>query len=469
MLRFTGPALRACDGFSRRDLLQAGGLSALGLFLPQLTGRAEAITTDSNFGRTKACVVIYLFGGPSQIDTFDLKPDAPVEFRGEFQPIATNVPGMRICEHLPRLARQADKYCLIRSMNHPHPRHGWGLYYMLTGRRHNRPDLDAPPTPDDFPGLGGLVAKLGPHRRELPPAVTLPRWNRFLDLPNDYAGEKAGFLGSGYDPWLVKADAGGQSFRLDDLSLPLDIPPGRLSERRQLLAAVDRHIAEWGQTGREHDALNSRAYDLLSSPAVRQAFDLNQETDRTRDRYGRHPFGQGLLLARRLVEAGTRLVQVNWHNDGSNVKSPFWDTHKDNFNTLKNKLLPPADAGLSTLLEDLHGRGLLETTLVLVMGEFGRTPRIGQVIMNGATDKAGRDHWPHAYSVLAAGGGVRGGRVYGASDNRAAYVVDAPVSPPELQATVLHTLGIPPAQLITDRQGRPHKASEGQPVLGLFG
>jgi uncharacterized protein (DUF1501 family) len=174
-------------------------------------------------------------------------------------------------------------------------------------------------------------------------------------------------------------------------------------------------------------------------------------------------------LARRLVEAGTRLVQVNWHNDGSDVKSPFWDTHKDNFNTLKNKLLPPADAGLSALLEDLHGRGLLETTLVLVMGEFGRTPRIGQVIMNGATDKAGRDHWPHAYSILAAGGGVRGGRVYGASDNRAAYVVDAPVSPPELQATVLHMLGVPPAQLITDRQGRPHKASEGQPVLGLFG
>src|SRR5229473_7719489 len=465
MLRFTGPALRACDGFSRRDLLQAGGLSALGLFLPQLTGRAEAMSADSDFGRTKACVVIYLFGGPSQIDTFDLKPDAPVEFRGEFQPIATNVPGMRICEHLPRLARQADKYCLIRSMNHPHPRHGWGLYYMLTGRRHNRPDLDAPPTPDDFPGLGGLVAKLGPHRRELPPAVTLPRWNRFLDLPNDYAGEKAGFLGSTYDPWLVKADGDGQSFHPQGLELPVDVSVGRLSERRKLLAGVDRRIAAWGEAGKTHDALRAHAYGLLSSASVRRAFDVGAEPDRLRQRYGRHPFGQGLLLARRLIEAGTTLVQVNWHNDGSDVKSPSWDTHKDNFNTLKHRLLPPADAGLSTLLEDLHGRGLLETTLVLVMGEFGRTPRIGQVIMNGATDKAGRDHWPHAYSVLAAGGGVRGGRVYGASDNRAAYVVDAPVSPSELQATVLHTLGISPAQLITDRQGRPHKASEGQPVL----
>src|SRR5438094_5361841 len=245
MLRFTGPALRACDGFTRRDLLQAGGLSALGLFLPQLTGWAEATSADSSFGRTKACVVIYLFGGPSQIDTFDLKPEAPVEFRGEFRPINTNVPGVQICEHLPLLARQADKYCLIRSMNHPHPRHGWGLYYMLTGRPHNRPDLDAPPTPDDHPGLGALVTKLGKAQREMPPAVTIPRWNRFLDLPNDYAGEKAGFLGSGYDPWLVKAGKDGRSFALEELTLPLDVPPGRLSERRHLLAAVDRRIARW--------------------------------------------------------------------------------------------------------------------------------------------------------------------------------------------------------------------------------
>src|SRR6266851_3501846 len=243
MLRFTGPALRACDGFSRRDLLQAGGLSALGLFLPQLTGRAEAMSADSNFGRTKACVVIYLFGGPSQIDTFDLKPDAPVEFRGEFDPIATNVSGMRICEHLPRLARQAGKYCLIRSMTHPHPRHGWGLYYMLTGKRHSRPDLDAPPTPDDAPGIGALVSQLEGAKarapsRTAPAAVTLPRWNRFLDLPNDYAGEKAGFLGSGHDPWLVRSLAGGQSFSLTELALPLDVPLGRLAERRDLLVAV---------------------------------------------------------------------------------------------------------------------------------------------------------------------------------------------------------------------------------------
>jgi len=214
--------------------------------------------------------------------------------------------------------------------------------------------------------------------------------------------------------------------------------------------------------------VQSRAYDLLSSRAVRTAFDLNQEPSRLRARYGRHPFGQGLLLARRLVEAGTVLVQVNWHNDGSNVKSPFWDTHKDNFNSLKNRLLPPLDESLSALLDDLHARGLLDSTLVLVMGEFGRTPRIGQVVMNAATDKAGRDHWPHAYTVLAAGGGVRGGQVFGASDAKAAYVIDKPVTPPDLQATVLHALGIKPATWIRDRQGRPHAASDGQPVVGLF-
>jgi hypothetical protein len=413
-------------------------------------------------------VLIFLFGGPSQIDTFDLKPDAPAEFRGEFRPIATNVPGVQICEHLPRLASRADKYCLIRSMTHPHPRHGWGLYYMLTGRRHNRPDLDAPPTPDDFPGLGALVSRLGRRRPGLPPAVTLPRWNRFLDQPNDYAGEKAGFLGSGHDPWLARPGPDGQSFSLAELALPADVPPGRLAERRDLLAATDRHIARWGELAAAHDAQRARAYDLLSSGAVRAAFDLAREAEPTRARYGRHPFGQALLLARRLVQAGATLVQVNWHNDGSDLKSPFWDTHKDNFRRLKTALLPPVDVGLSAFLDDLHARGLLESTVVVVMGEFGRTPRIGQVIMNGATDKAGRDHWPHAYTVLVAGGGVRGGQVYGASDGRAAYVREAPVSPPDLQATVLHALGIRPGTLLQDRQGRLHAASEGVPVAGLF-
>ncbi len=468
MFRILGQQLRACNGSSRRDVLQFGGLGALAVSLREMLPPASAQTIGGrDRGRARACIVIYLFGGPSQLETFDLKPDAPAHFRGEFRPIATNVPGIRICEHLPRLAQRADKYCLLRSMQHEHPRHGWGLYYMLTGHRHNRPDLDAPPTPDDFPGLGALVNKLKPPYRDLPTAVTLPRWNRFLDLPNDYAGEKAGFLGSAFDPWLVQAEAGGQSFRLDALSLPNDIPVGRLHERRDLLAALDRRLGQFGEHGEVHDALNAQAYRLLGSRTVRQAFDLAAEPGSVRDRYGRHPFGQGLLLARRLVEAGTTLIQVNWHNDGSDVKSPFWDTHKDNFTTLKDKLLPPVDVGLSALLDDLSQRGLLNSTLVLVMGEFGRTPRIGQVIMNAATDGQGRDHWPHAYTVLLAGAGTHGGSVYGTTDDKAAFVIDNPVSPPDLQATVLHLLGVDPGAIIYDRQSRPHMASEGQIVRGL--
>jgi uncharacterized protein (DUF1501 family) len=471
MLSILRQPQRACDGFSRREILHVGSLAALGLSLPDLLYAPSSAAAAGNLpgrGRANACVLIYLFGGPSQLETFDLKPDSPAHFRGEFRPIVTNVAGMQICEHLPRLASQADKYCLIRSMHHEHPRHGWGLYYMLSGRRHNRPDLDAPPTADDFPGIGALVSRLKTGRRGIPTAVTLPRWNRFLDLPNDYAGEKAGFLGSGYDPWLVKALGDGQSFEPEGLALPIDVPVGRLGERRQLLAAVDRQIAFWGEAGQAHDAMHAQAYRLVSSAAVRRAFDLTREPTALRDRYGRHPFGQGLLLARRLVEAGTSLVQVNWHNDGSDVKSPFWDTHKDNFNTLRERLLPPTDVGLSAFLEDMQARGLLANTLVLVMGEFGRTPRIGQVVMNAATDGAGRDHWPHAYTVLAAGAGIRGGTIHGASDDRAAYVRDDGVTPPDLHATMLHLLGIDPNAVISDRQGRPHSASTGQPVLGLL-
>lgn len=468
MFQLLGRQQRACDGFTRRQILQLGGLGALGVSLPQLAAGAAQPPLSASAGRARACILVYLFGGPSQLETFDMKPDAPSHFRGEFSPIATNVPGIHICEHLPRLARQADKYCLIRGMNHEHPRHGWGLYYMLTGHRHNRPDLDAPPTPDDHPGIGALVTKLKPPRPNLPTAVTLPRWNRFLDLPNDYAGEKAGFLGSAFDPWLVRAEESGLTFRLDELALPGDVPPGRLDQRRDLLSALDRRLVEFGERGQVHDALNARAYNLLGSRAVRRAFDLGEEARALRDSYGRHPFGQGLLLARRLVEAGTTLVQLNWHNDGSDVKSPFWDTHMDNFSTLKDSLLPPADVGLSALLTDLHARGLLESTLVLVMGEFGRTPRIGQVVMNTATNRNGRDHWPHAYTVLAAGAGLPAGAVYGTTDDKAAYVTDRPVSPPDLQATVLHLLGLDPASIIHDRQARPHHASHGQIVRALM-
>ena len=483
MLRLNRASRRLCDGFTRREILELGGLSAIGLSLPQLlkarqaradelpaSTKAQPAATPSGFGRAQACILIYLFGGPSQIDLFDLKPDAPDDFRGEFRPIATNVSGISLCEHLPLLAQQADKLTLLRSMHHEHPRHGYGLYYMFTGQPHARPDLDAAPAPHDHPSLGALVSRLSTARRGFPPAVTLPRWNRFLDLPNDYAGETAGFLGRSFDPWLVKSETQDGTFQVSGIELPNGATLDRIASRRDLLSSLDQRIARLAESelAQQHDSLYEQAFALVTSPEARRAFALDAEPPTLRDRYGREPFGQGLLLSRRLVEAGARLVTINWHNDGSDVKSPFWDTHQDNFKSLKDRLVPPLDRGLSALLQDLADRGLLETTLVVVMGEFGRTPKVGRVVMNAATNATGRDHWPHAYTVLLAGGGIGGGRVYGATDERAAYVTDNPVTPPDLVATILSCLGCDLSQRIYDQQGRPHEITSGTPVVGLL-
>ncbi len=479
MLRFDSRPHRLCDGVTRRDVLHLGALGALGLTLPDLwRARAESPSLAEQGGTAprrfaapaQSCILVYLFGGPSQLDTFDLKPQAPLEFRGPFQPIATSLPGTSICEHFPLLAQQLHRLTIIRSMQHGHPRHGYGLYYHFTGHPHARPDLDAPPDPSDFPAVGPLISKLRPPRAPFPQAVTVPRWNRFLDLPNEYAGETAGFLGRTFDPWLIHAEPGTADFRVQGVELPGGLTFDRLADRRELLANLDGHLARLGENSRiaQHDELYRQAFALVTSPPSRRAFDLESESPTVREQYGDGPFGQALLLARRLVEAGTSLVTVNWHEDGSDVKSPFWDTHRDNFNSLSKRLIPPVDRGLSALLADLDERGLLSETLVVVMGEFGRTPRIGRVVMNAATDESGRDHWPHAYSVLLAGGGVRSGHVHGASDNRGAYVVDGPVAPEDLMATILDRLGVDLTATIPDLQGRPHPVTIGQPVRGVL-
>ncbi len=472
---------KLCDGVTRREMLHVGALGALGLSMPQLMSlraASAAAATPAAQGNTirllpakaQSCILVYLFGGPSQLDTFDMKPEAPVECRGPFCPIATSVPGLEICEHFPLLARQMDKMTVIRSMHHRHPRHGYGLYYHFTGRPHARPDLDAAPSPSDFPAIGPLVNFLRPSRAEFPQSISLPRWNRFLDLPDRYAGETAGFLGKSYESWLIEGHKGSGKFHVAGVELPEGVTPGRLAGRRDLLQQLDRGLAQFADDGRleQRDTLYQQSFALIASRKGRAAFDLSREPEAMRRQYGKAPFGQGLLLARRLVEAGTSLVTVNWHDDGSDVKSPFWDTHKDNFNTLSKRLIPPVDRGLSALLNDLEQRGLLDSTLVVVMGEFGRTPRIGRVVMNASTDDAGRDHWPFAYSVLMAGAGIRRGYVHGASDNRAAHVVADPVSPPDLVATIMHQLGIDLRQTIVDRQGRPHPVTIGTPVTGVL-
>ena len=351
MLRINGRPRRTCDGFTRREILEIGGLGALGVLLPDAPAAplklsaATVASQRSTPGKAQACILIYLFGGPSQIDTFDMKPDAPADFRGEFRPIDTSVPGMRICEHFPLLTRQADKFAILRSLHHLHPRHGYGLYYMFTGREHARPDLDAAPSPDDFPSIAALVSKTQGPRGDFPAAVTLPRWNRFLDLPNEYAGEVAGFLGKSYDPWLVKSENTAAQFRVSGIELPYGMTFDRLAARRTLLESFNAKLARLGasQECDQIDSLYRQAFLIVTSPQARCAFDLEEEPANVRESYGREPFGQGLLLARRLVEAGATLVTVNWHDDGRDVKSPFWDTHKDNFATLKNVLIPPLD------------------------------------------------------------------------------------------------------------------------------
>jgi hypothetical protein len=462
MIALGGTGVRLCEGWTRREWLRAGAIGPLGLALPDLLAAARAsrpspLGAPGRFGRAKACILAFLFGAPAHQDIWDLKPEAPAEVRGEFKPIATTVPGLRLGEYVPRVAGQAHRFALVRSVTHPDNTHTVAMHYMLTGRRHAEPNTNPQNKPTDFPTFGAVVQHLRPGRGSLPAGVSLNAPANQVSAGNHiFPGFFAGFLGSAFDPLFVSQDPARDDFR------PFDTAEGpaaqRLHGRRALLAEVDarRQALQRSAPGRGLDACQARALDLVTSAEARQAFDLHRESDRVRGRYGRSPFGQGLLLARRLVEAGVRLVTVNWARDDA-----FWDTHANNFRLLKDSLLPPFDQGFSALLEDLSQRGLLDDTLVVCLGEFGRTPKI-----NAA---AGRDHWAACNSVVLAGGGVRGGLVHGASDRIAAYPSAAPVSPEDLSATVYHLLGIDPRTEVRNHLGRPLALSEGKPLTALFG
>jgi hypothetical protein len=450
------------DRYSRRALLQLGGLAPLGLALPEIfSRRASQVTASTENGKpamprgtAKSCILVNLFGGPSQLDTFDLKPDAPREIRGEFQPIQTAVPGLLLCEHFRELAKQTDKLTIVRSMHHRDSGHGSALYYTLTGRPH--PNLgDPPPRPGDFPHFGSILAKKVAGRGPLPCAVTLPRLCRFVTQPHALAGQDGGFLGNPYKPWLVEADPSGMEFQIAGLE-PAETT--RLTDRQHLLTNLD-------PVPNAMNVFRERAFQMITASPARRAFDLTQEPSRLRDHYGRTPLGQGLLLARRLIEAGVQLVTVNWHNDKSEMGAdPYWDTHKDIFPSLKERLIPPTDQGLSALLEDLDQRQLLAETLIVVLGEFGRSPKIGKE----ASFPNGRDHWPFVYSILLAGGGIRGGQVYGSSDRIAGFPKDNHVSPADLLATIYHSLGFAAAGEILDRENRPQALCTGRVIERLF-
>lgn len=435
--------------WSRRDLIHAGSLGVFGLGLSSLLdSRAVAAAPPK---RAKSCILLFMWGGPSHLDTWDLKPDAPAEIRGEFRPIPTRTPGLHISEHFPRLSRQTDKLAVIRSMAHRDLAHLSSVHHLMTGRLAPRPNSDAdPPSRNDTPHVGSMLDKLHPLPPGVPGFVSLPWTVSHPAAPGGLApGQHAGWLGPGYDPFLVSGDPNAPDFRLAGLGHTSD----QFDDRTQLLRTLDRHVPDAGYTSAQEKAIR-----LLATAEVQKAFDLNREPPAVRDRYGRTTHGQTCLMARRLVEAGVRLVCVNWPNDGEF----FWDTHGNNFHALKTRLMPPADAGFASLLDDLADRGLLDETLVVWVGEFGRAPRI-------TAASAGREHWSRCYSAVLAGGGVRGGQVYGSSDRIGSDPAEKPVSPPDLTATIYHALGVNPDTLVTDRLGRPLTLTEGAPVLELFG
>lgn len=460
MLSIVDRATRLCDGLSRREWLRLGGLSALGLSLPDLLASPSRSSPSSSFGKARACILLFHLGGPPQHETWDPKPDAPSGIRGEFSPIATNVPGIHVGELMPRTARLMDRLCVVRSLSTNDNAHSSSGYWMLTGMPHvpTNSENAKPGAPNDWPATAALVQRLRRGRNGLPASVVLPEhiWN---NGGISWPGQDGGFLGRTANPWLIPCQPHRPGFQITGMETPVDVPAERLDGRLSLLARVGRSLDRLDQMGLAvHDSRTRQAIDLLRAGRARHAFEMEREPALQRERYGMNRWGQSLLLARRLVEAGVSLVQVNWTRmEGETTDSPAWDTHARNGQNLR-RLMPIMDRAYSALLEDLETRGLLDDTLVVWMGEFGRTPRI-----NG---NGGRDHWGHVFSGALAGGGVRGGQVIGASDRIGGHVRDGLVSPQDLQATVFHCLGYEAHTEVHDTQGRPMAITRGQVIRG---
>jgi hypothetical protein len=441
-------------------VLRAGALTWFGLGLADLF-RARAGTAAAPVARRPIRGVILAFcpGAPSHLETLDPKPDAPREIRGSFGTIATALPGVRLGEHLPELARHLDRMTLVRSMTTTSPVHELAVHRLFGGVNETPPNTGVAASRRDRPHLGALLAAHRASRTGLPPAVIFP--TRLTFEGAIFPGQNAGFLGARYDPWHLVGDPNGPEFGPANLALPEDLHLPRLQGRSALLATVDAQRRDLDQqpAGGTLDDHRRRAIALLTSPSCRAAFDLAREDPKLRDRYGRTLMGQGLLLGRRLVEAGIPLVQVNLGE--SNV----WDTHTENFTRLKDILLPPFDRAVSALVDDLSARGLFDDILVIVTGEFGRTPRIGTPIKGGAgATPTGRDHWPDVFSLLAFGAGVGRGLVLGASDRMASHPASAAYTPADLAANLLQALGVDPLAKIHDTLGQSFQVNTGTPI-----
>lgn len=446
--------------FDRRQFLHVGAAGVVGASLPFSTG--SAASTEVGSGRAKSVLLVLLSGGPSQLDTLDPKPEAPAEVRGEFSAIGTTIPGVKVCEHLPRLAQQTARWSIVRSMAHREHNHLLATHVALTGRPTPLPrgasDLDRVETRNDFPNFAAALDYLQPRKDGVPTGVSLP--NYLIEGPLTWPGQHAGFLGTRHDPWQINRDPSDPKFKVDALSLQEGVTVPRLQTRRELLETFNscNPLAVSGKPaslGEQQQA----AFSLLTSARMSKAFELGQESAAVRDRYGRNKFGQSLLLSRRLLEAGVPVVQAAM----GIVQT--WDTHVDNWGKLKNTLLPQLDQGLAALMDDLSASGLLEQTLVIVMGEFGRTPKISKL---PGEKIPGRDHWASAYSALFAGAGVRGGQVIGQTDYKAAYPISQPWSPADICTTIYSALGVSPDATLKDPLDRPHHLLNGKVIAPLY-
>ncbi|MBN9120912.1 MAG: DUF1501 domain-containing protein [Planctomycetes bacterium] len=442
---------------TRREWLRAGAIGLGGLTLPQLLADRARASTSAKPAKAKSVIIFGLLGGPPQHDTWDPKPDAPAEVRGPFGTTQSRTVGLRVGELMPETAKLTHKIAVLRAVVTNDNAHSSSGYQMLTGIPHQPLNVEsaAPKPPNNQPSLGAMVRYLRPAAGQLPSAVTLPEhiWN---DGNFPWPGQDAGLLGRRNDPWLIHCDPSDAKFKIDALAPPGEVPPARLAGRRGLLNGMNRLSAAEADV---FDASTRKAFELVSSGAARAAFDLDREPDRLRDRYGRSRFAQSCLLARRLVEAGVSLVQVNWTRIAKRENQGGWDTHAKHNESVKSFLMPMMDRAFSALVTDLDARGLLDETLVVWFGEFGRTPKF-----NG---NGGRDHWGHVFSLALAGGGIRGGVVYGASDKHAAYPADGRVEPRDLIATVLDRLGYAPDAELRDTEGRPFPASRGSVIKAI--
>lgn len=484
MLSILGRSRRACDGVTRREILQAGGAGLLGVGLPQVLAAESALQTGR--ARAKSVMFLYLFGGPSQLETFDMKPDAPSTVRGPFKSIASRTPGLRICEHLPRLAKRSDRYCVVRTLNHPQNDHN-ASHYIQTG--HPMPPAErgaanVNAAPNDWPAMGSVVEYLdqrqaGNKPRAIPSYIYLPNRHGEIQRGGIYnrLGQYAGWLGPQYNalatrirkrnakdnPYYRDCTDDELKFQIQGLKLNANITLDRLSRRQSLLQQIERksrHLEEATQVaGYQRD--RNTALNFLTSGQLRDALDIRREPTALRDTYGRHLFGQSCLMGRRMIQAGARFVTVLW--DMADVVPEGWDSHSALTPGLKDHLLPGLDQGLSALLDDMQDSGLLDETLVVCMGEMGRTPKFQN---RGKSD--GRDHWTHCFPVLLAGAGVRGGSLYGRSDKHAAYPLDHPVSCEDLTCTIFEALGINPHGYIRDKQDRPTALVDGGKSLAIF-